>query len=84
MTYCLNKNSPISQTQSRLLQLLGKVLPCVTRPLVLKWSTTQVGSAAGPTAVLRLGRRPHLCVCAGALRLAPGPPSTHSTPGPCL
>ncbi|XP_048963322.1 PI-PLC X domain-containing protein 1 isoform X3 [Canis lupus dingo] len=42
MTYCLNKNSPISQTQSRLLQLLDKVLPCVTRPLVLKWSTTQV------------------------------------------
>ncbi|XP_059013742.1 PI-PLC X domain-containing protein 1 isoform X2 [Mustela lutreola] len=42
MTYCLNKTSPISQTQSRLLQLLGKVLPCVTRPVVLRWSTTQV------------------------------------------
>ena len=42
MTYCLNKKSPISQTQSRLLRLLGKVLPCVTRPVVLRWSTTQV------------------------------------------
>ncbi|XP_073758283.1 PI-PLC X domain-containing protein 1 isoform X1 [Callorhinus ursinus] len=42
MTYCLNKKSPISQTQSWLLQLLGKVLPCVTRPVVLRWSTTQV------------------------------------------
>ncbi|XP_022348386.1 PI-PLC X domain-containing protein 1-like, partial [Enhydra lutris kenyoni] len=42
MTYCLNKTSPISQTQSQLLQLLGKVLPCVTRPVVLRWSTTQV------------------------------------------
>ncbi|XP_077921479.1 PI-PLC X domain-containing protein 1 isoform X2 [Halichoerus grypus] len=42
MTYCLNKKSPISQTQSRLLQLLGKVLPCVTRPVVLRWSITQV------------------------------------------
>ncbi|XP_012919883.1 PI-PLC X domain-containing protein 1 isoform X7 [Mustela putorius furo] len=42
MTYCLNKTSPISQAQSRLLQVLGKVLPCVTRPVVLRWSTTQV------------------------------------------
>ncbi|XP_077610834.1 PI-PLC X domain-containing protein 1 [Crocuta crocuta] len=42
MTYCLSKKSPISQNESRLLQLLGKVLPCITRPMVLKWSTTQV------------------------------------------
>ncbi|XP_043425723.1 PI-PLC X domain-containing protein 1-like isoform X2 [Prionailurus bengalensis] len=41
MTYCLDKKSPIAQSQSRLLQLLGKVLPCITRPIVLKWSTTQ-------------------------------------------
>lgn len=42
MTYCLNKRSPISHSQSWLLQLLGKLLPCVTRPMVLKWSVTQV------------------------------------------
>ena len=42
MTYCLNKKSPISHKESRLLQLLGKVLPCVTLPVVLKRSTTQV------------------------------------------
>lgn len=47
MTYCLNKTSPISQAQSRLLQLLGKVLPCVTRPVVLRWSTTQVLVSTG-------------------------------------
>ncbi|XP_049624525.1 PI-PLC X domain-containing protein 1 [Suncus etruscus] len=41
MTYCLNKKSPISRNESWLLQLLGKVLPCVTRPVVLKWSITQ-------------------------------------------
>jgi hypothetical protein len=41
MTYCLNKKSPISH-ESRLLQLLGKVAPCITRPVVLKWSVTQV------------------------------------------
>ena len=42
MTYCLNKKSPISSQEPRLLQLLRKVLPCVTLPVVLKWSTTQV------------------------------------------
>ncbi|XP_070640131.1 PI-PLC X domain-containing protein 1 [Bos indicus] len=42
MTYCLNKKSPISSKEPRLLQLLCKVLPCVTLPMVLKWSTTQV------------------------------------------
>ena len=42
MTYCLNKKSPISHKESRLLQLLGKVLPCVTLPVVFKRSTTQV------------------------------------------
>ncbi|KAI4545717.1 hypothetical protein MG293_005983 [Ovis ammon polii] len=41
MTYCLHKKSPISYKESRLLQLLGNVLPCVTLPVVLKWSTTQ-------------------------------------------
>ena len=48
MTYCLNKKSPISHKELRLLQLLGKVLPCVTLPVVLKWSTTQGGSAGTP------------------------------------
>lgn len=41
MTYCLSKESPISPQESRLLRLLGRLLPCVTRPAVLKWSVTQ-------------------------------------------
>ncbi|XP_073885627.1 PI-PLC X domain-containing protein 1-like isoform X3 [Macaca fascicularis] len=41
MTYCLNKKSPISHKESRLLQLLNKAFPCITRPVVLKWSVTQ-------------------------------------------
>ena len=62
MTYCLDKKSPIAQSQSRLLQLLGKVLPCITRPFVLKWSTTQV-RGAGPwgrpiSAICRVGALP--------------------------
>ncbi|XP_066103134.1 PI-PLC X domain-containing protein 1-like isoform X3 [Saccopteryx bilineata] len=42
MTYSLNKKSPISRTESPLLQFLAKALPCITRPVVLKWSVTQV------------------------------------------
>ncbi|XP_032129366.1 PI-PLC X domain-containing protein 1-like [Sapajus apella] len=42
MTYCLNKKSPISQEESRVLQLVNKAFPCITRPVVLKWSITQV------------------------------------------
>ncbi|XP_075855464.1 PI-PLC X domain-containing protein 1 [Microcebus murinus] len=41
MTYCLDKRSPISPAQPRLLQLLAKAAPCVTMPVVLKWSVTQ-------------------------------------------
>ncbi|XP_029411986.1 PI-PLC X domain-containing protein 1 isoform X2 [Nannospalax galili] len=41
MTYCLSRKSPISHSQSRVLHVLGKVLPCVTRPIVMKWSVTQ-------------------------------------------
>ncbi|XP_074069789.1 PI-PLC X domain-containing protein 1 [Macrotis lagotis] len=41
MTYCLNKKSPISQKELKLLQVLNKVIPCITRPVILKWSTTQ-------------------------------------------
>lgn len=42
MTYCLNKKSPISHKESRLLRLLAKALPCILQPIVLKWSVTQV------------------------------------------
>ncbi|XP_038612952.1 PI-PLC X domain-containing protein 1 [Tachyglossus aculeatus] len=42
MTYCLNKNSPVSENGSKLLRFLVRVAPCVARPAVLKWSVTQV------------------------------------------
>ena len=69
MTYCLNKKSPISHKESRLLRLLGKVLPCVTLPMVLKRSTTQVrvcGHAwaldpAPAASVTHMGRCPYPC-----------------------
>lgn len=47
MTYCLSRKSPISQARSRLLHLLGRLAPCITGPMVLKWSVTQVRWARG-------------------------------------
>eukprot|EP00073_Rattus_norvegicus_P051682 XP_017454066.1 PREDICTED: PI-PLC X domain-containing protein 1 isoform X2 [Rattus norvegicus] len=41
MTYCLNRKSPISRARSRLLHLLGRVLPFLTGPAVMKWAVTQ-------------------------------------------
>ncbi|VCW77786.1 unnamed protein product, partial [Gulo gulo] len=81
MTYCLNKTSPISQTQSRLLQLLGKVLPCVTRPVVLRWSTTQVLVSHGVTRVLPAARCPDPCEWGEwSGNWTPDPPSRHAQP----
>lgn len=42
MTYCLTCKSAISRACSRLLHLLGRVVPFITGPLVMKWSVTQV------------------------------------------
>ncbi|XP_077002786.1 PI-PLC X domain-containing protein 1 [Tamandua tetradactyla] len=42
MTYCLNRKSPVSCGEPRLLQLMSKLVPCLIRPMVLKWSATQV------------------------------------------
>lgn len=42
MTYCLNRSSQISRACSWILHLLGRVIPFVTGPVVMKWSVTQV------------------------------------------
>ncbi|GAB1289976.1 PI-PLC X domain-containing protein 1 [Apodemus speciosus] len=41
MTYCLNRKSPISRACSWILHLLGRVVPFITGPVVMKWSVTQ-------------------------------------------
>uniref|UniRef100_D3Z5Z4 Phosphatidylinositol-specific phospholipase C, X domain containing 1 n=1 Tax=Mus musculus TaxID=10090 RepID=D3Z5Z4_MOUSE len=41
MTYCLNRKSRISRASSWLLHLLGRVVPFITGPVVMKWSVTQ-------------------------------------------
>ncbi|XP_014403935.1 PREDICTED: PI-PLC X domain-containing protein 1-like [Myotis brandtii] len=49
MTYSLSKRSPVSRSESRLLQLLAKFLPCILQPVVLKWSVTQVRASVRPS-----------------------------------
>ncbi|NXJ76224.1 PLCX1 protein, partial [Trogon melanurus] len=40
MTYCLDKRS-VNGNESKLLKYLNKWLPCIVRPIIMKWSTTQ-------------------------------------------
>lgn len=42
MTYCLDKNSAVSGNESKLVELLNKFMPCIVRPIIMKWSITQV------------------------------------------
>lgn len=43
MTYHLDDHSPIVPSESFFLRLFDKCFPCVTRPYVKRWATTQVG-----------------------------------------
>ncbi|TRZ22712.1 hypothetical protein HGM15179_004420 [Zosterops borbonicus] len=42
MTYCLDKSSAVSVNESKLVKFLNKCLPCIVRPIIMKWSVTQV------------------------------------------
>nr|XP_044994854.1 PI-PLC X domain-containing protein 1 [Jaculus jaculus] len=41
MTYCPDRKSPLPPAQPRLLHLLGRVAPCIARPVALNWAVTQ-------------------------------------------
>ncbi|XP_069826924.1 PI-PLC X domain-containing protein 1 [Dendropsophus ebraccatus] len=41
MTYCLDKLSPVDPTSPKLLLFFEKFVPCITRSVILRWSTTQ-------------------------------------------
>ncbi|KFV76665.1 PI-PLC X domain-containing protein 1, partial [Struthio camelus australis] len=41
MTYCLDKNSAVSDNESKLVNFLNKWMPCIVHPIIMKWSTTQ-------------------------------------------
>lgn len=42
MTYCLDERSSVVQSSPRVLRVLDTVLPCIVRPCIIKWATTQV------------------------------------------
>ncbi|XP_063809149.1 PI-PLC X domain-containing protein 1 isoform X2 [Pseudophryne corroboree] len=64
MTYCLDKSSAIDPSLPKLLLLLEKYVPFITRSVILRWSTTQTFSVVGQmdTGIryldLRIGHRP--------------------------
>ncbi|KAM9321495.1 PI-PLC X domain-containing protein 1 [Gastrophryne carolinensis] len=41
MTYCLDRCSPIDPQSPKLMRFLEKYVPCVTRNIIFRWTTTQ-------------------------------------------
>uniref|UniRef100_H3AXN3 Phosphatidylinositol specific phospholipase C X domain containing 1 n=1 Tax=Latimeria chalumnae TaxID=7897 RepID=H3AXN3_LATCH len=41
MTYCLDNDSPIDESEPEILQILDTYLPCIVRPFLSKWCPTQ-------------------------------------------
>ncbi|KAL6455917.1 hypothetical protein MHYP_G00357680 [Metynnis hypsauchen] len=41
MTYCLDQHSSVLRSQPRILRVLDHIVPCIIRPCVNKWGTTQ-------------------------------------------
>ncbi|XP_060774104.1 PI-PLC X domain-containing protein 1-like isoform X3 [Neoarius graeffei] len=41
MTYCLDQHSPVLSSEPWILTVLDHVVPCVMRPCIKKWATTQ-------------------------------------------
>ncbi|XP_028809834.1 PI-PLC X domain-containing protein 1-like [Denticeps clupeoides] len=44
MSYCLDSGSPVLQSEGWLLRSLDRCVPCILRPCVKKWATTQAWS----------------------------------------
>ncbi|XP_067230283.1 PI-PLC X domain-containing protein 1-like [Chanodichthys erythropterus] len=44
MTYCLDQQSSVLKSEPKVLQVLAALFPCIVRPCIIKWSTTQEDS----------------------------------------
>lgn len=42
MTYCLDQQSSVLESAPKVLQVLDTLFPCIVRPCIIKWATTQV------------------------------------------
>lgn len=49
MSYCLDINSPLVRSESDYFRLIDALCCCFTRPIIFKWSTTQVCLASRVT-----------------------------------
>ncbi|TRY65909.1 hypothetical protein DNTS_004582 [Danionella cerebrum] len=44
MTYCLDQESAVVNSSPRVLRMLDTLFPCLVRPCIMKWATTQEGT----------------------------------------
>jgi len=42
MTYCLDQQSSVLESAPKVVQVLDTFFPCIVRPCIIKWATTQV------------------------------------------
>lgn len=42
MSFCLDVSSPVLKSEPRLLRVIDMLFPCLTRPCIYRWATTQV------------------------------------------
>uniref|UniRef100_A0A3B5MNA5 Phosphatidylinositol-specific phospholipase C X domain-containing protein n=1 Tax=Xiphophorus couchianus TaxID=32473 RepID=A0A3B5MNA5_9TELE len=42
MSFCLDMSSPVLRSEPWLLRIMDRLFPCLTRPCIYRWSTTQV------------------------------------------
>ncbi len=54
MTYCLDERSSVLKSSPRVLQVLETWFPCIVRPCIIKWATTQVQTTMRYFVVLKL------------------------------
>ncbi|KAG7276304.1 hypothetical protein CRUP_015627 [Coryphaenoides rupestris] len=65
MSYCLDLSSPVVPSQPRVIRVLDRLCRCLTRPVILRWGTTQHRSIVDQlyTGIryfdLRIARKPH-------------------------
>ncbi|CAL8393925.1 unnamed protein product [Boreogadus saida] len=65
MSYCLDMKSPMVQSQPVLIRLLDRLFRCFSRPVILRWATTQHKSIGDQLHMgiryfdLRIARKPH-------------------------
>ncbi|XP_037123708.1 PI-PLC X domain-containing protein 1-like [Syngnathus acus] len=67
MSFCLDMSSPVVESESWLLNVMDKLAPCLIRPCVFRWATTQQADLCRQCDLgirfldLRIARKPKEC-----------------------